>query len=284
MTILDLPREELNEHIEMHPHRLVFATISGAHLYGFASGDSDFDIRGVHVLPLEQVVGLGDSDDTVEKDGIYGGLEIDLVTHDLEKFIRLMLRRNGYVLEQVLSPLVMLTTGVHEQLIRLAPRCVTKYHAHHYLGFAAAQWRLFSGESTVEAAGSRSDAAVADHDAQASSKVGRVKPLLYTFRTLLTGIHLMRSGEIEANLSRLNVDARLTYLDELIAAKQSGGEKDPLDIDRFEGLSWKFLQAEYERLRLELEAARDASRLPGKASAEDELNDLLVQERLATRS
>ena len=31
--------------------------ISGAHLYGFPSPDSDFDLRGVHLLPLEQVVG-----------------------------------------------------------------------------------------------------------------------------------------------------------------------------------------------------------------------------------
>jgi predicted nucleotidyltransferase len=36
--------------------------------------------------------------------------EVDLVTHDLAKFLRLMLRRNGYVLEQVLSPLVVMTS------------------------------------------------------------------------------------------------------------------------------------------------------------------------------
>ena len=40
------------------PYPLVFATISGAHLYGFASVDSDVDLRGVHVLPLAEVVGL----------------------------------------------------------------------------------------------------------------------------------------------------------------------------------------------------------------------------------
>ncbi|CAM5712287.1 nucleotidyltransferase domain-containing protein [Streptomyces violaceorubidus] len=38
------------------------------------------------------------------------GVEMDLVTHDLRKFVRLMLRRNGYVLEQLLSPLVVHTT------------------------------------------------------------------------------------------------------------------------------------------------------------------------------
>ena len=35
-----------------------FVTVSGAHLYGFPSPDSDFDLRGVHVLPVRDVVGL----------------------------------------------------------------------------------------------------------------------------------------------------------------------------------------------------------------------------------
>jgi hypothetical protein len=42
------------------PCLLLFAAISGAHLYGFPSPDSDYDLRGVHVLPLREVVGLGE--------------------------------------------------------------------------------------------------------------------------------------------------------------------------------------------------------------------------------
>ena len=30
---------------------LMFVTLSGSHLYGFSSLDSDYDLRGVHVLP-----------------------------------------------------------------------------------------------------------------------------------------------------------------------------------------------------------------------------------------
>ena len=48
----------LLKQVEDHPYPLLFATISGAHLYGFPSPDSDFDLRGVHVLPLKDVVGL----------------------------------------------------------------------------------------------------------------------------------------------------------------------------------------------------------------------------------
>src|SRR5438876_2709335 len=96
------------------PYPLLFATISGAHLYGFPSPDSDYDLRGIHVLPLEEVVGLAQTNETVEKSGIHDGLEIDLVTHDAKKFFGLMLKKNGYVLEQLLSPLIVHTTTEHE--------------------------------------------------------------------------------------------------------------------------------------------------------------------------
>ncbi len=33
--------------VEQLPYPLVFVTISGAHLYGFPSSDSDYDLRGV---------------------------------------------------------------------------------------------------------------------------------------------------------------------------------------------------------------------------------------------
>jgi len=49
--------DKLRKRVDAHPYPLVFATISGAHLYGFPSADSDFDLRGVHLLPREQVVG-----------------------------------------------------------------------------------------------------------------------------------------------------------------------------------------------------------------------------------
>src|SRR3954462_12278671 len=88
--------------VREQPYPLLFVTISGAHLYGFPSPDSDFDLRGVHLLPLEKVVGLNPGHETVEKSGIHDGLEIDLVTHDAKKFFGLLLKKNGYVLEQVL--------------------------------------------------------------------------------------------------------------------------------------------------------------------------------------
>ena len=89
-----------------HPFPLVFATISGAHLYGFPSADSDYDLRGVHVLPLKETIGLEIGRETIQVEEIRDDLELDLVTHDAKKFFVLMLSKNGYVLEQLYSPLI----------------------------------------------------------------------------------------------------------------------------------------------------------------------------------
>ena len=44
----------LHQAIAAHPYPLLLVTISGAHLYGFPSADSDYDLRGIHVLPAER--------------------------------------------------------------------------------------------------------------------------------------------------------------------------------------------------------------------------------------
>src|ERR1700722_16295940 len=124
----------LKKQVEQHPYPVIFTTISGAHLYGFPSPDSDYDLRGVHILPLDRVVALRTGPETIEATGDRDGVELDLVTHDVHKFFSLLLKNNGYVLEQLYSPLVVLTTPEHEQLKQIAKRCITRHHAHHYFG------------------------------------------------------------------------------------------------------------------------------------------------------
>jgi uncharacterized protein len=244
--------EKLKKIASEHPFPLVFATISGAHLYGFPSPDSDYDLRGVHVLPLKDVVGLETGRETIQVEEIREGLELDLVTHDAKKFFTLMLRKNGYVLEQLFSPLIVQTSPEHDELKEIGKKCITKFHAHHYLGFAKTEWKLFEKETPH-----------------------RVKPLLYIFRVLLTGIYLMQTSEIEANLVNLNQIFNLSYIPELIERKVNGKEKGILPDANLE-----FYRKEYERLTSELEKAMNISNLPEKPSAKDELNDLLIRLRL----
>src|SRR5689334_17175734 len=245
------------------PYPLLFASISGAHLYGFPSPDSDFDLRGAHVLPLERVVGLEVRDETVESSRVIEGLEMDIVTHDVRKFFGLLLKKNGYVLEQLFSPLIVQTTPEHEQLKIIAGRgpggtgVITKHHSHHYFGFAETQWKLFDKE-----------------------RPRRVKPLLYVYRVLLTGIHLMRTGRIEANLVTLNEEFRLSYIPDLVARKLAGPED--LAVGQLLDSEITFHEAEYQRLRSILQSTHEASHLPELPSEETRaaLNDLLVRVRL----
>jgi hypothetical protein len=167
------------------------------------------------------------------------------------------------------SPLIVHTTPEHAELKEICcPHAqplsqrlgegshgiITKHHAHHYFGFAETQWQLFLKGSPR-----------------------RVKPLLYVYRVLLTGIHLMRTGEVEANLVTLNEEFRLPYVPDLVARKLAWPEQSGLSDA---GVSSH--QAEYERLRGELRAAHEASRLPELPSAETRsaLDDLLVRVRL----
>ncbi|MFE5892500.1 DNA polymerase beta superfamily protein [Streptomyces sp. NPDC056462] len=246
---------DLTPVVAEQPDPVLFATVSGAHLYGFPSPDSDVDLRGVHLLPAADLVGLREPDETRSRMWVRDGVEMDLVTHDLRKFVRLMLRRNGYVLEQLLSPLVVHTTDAHRELAELAPGVLTGHHAHHYRGFAGTQWRLFE-------------------------KTGELKPLLYTFRVLLTGIHLMRSGEVQPHLPTLvgevasdgEADAP-GYLPELIAAKAEQ-EHGPADVEHAR------VAADVERLHGVLDEAQAASALPDAPSAFDALHALVVRTRL----
>src|SRR5215471_639747 len=221
------------------PYPLLFATISGAHLYGFPSPDSDFDLRGAHVLPLEQVVGLEIHDETLEDSRVIEGLEMDIVTHDARKFFKLLLKKNGYVLEQLFSPLVVQTTPEHVELKDIARHgpntgLITKHHSHHYFGFAETEWKLFLKESPR-----------------------RVKPLLYVYRVLLTGIHLMRTGRVESNLLALNEEAHLGFVPDLVARKLSGPEQSNL-----EDADVAFHESQYQKLRAELQSAFEMSSLP----------------------
>ena len=83
----------LKRQIALHPYPLLFATISGAHFYGFPSPDSDYDLRGAHILPKEEALGLLAKRETVELSGICDGIEVDYITHDIQKFFSMLLKR-----------------------------------------------------------------------------------------------------------------------------------------------------------------------------------------------
>lgn len=127
---------------------------------------------------------------------------------------------------------------------------LTSHHAHHYRGFAGTQWRLFE-------------------------KAAELKPLLYAFRALLTGIHLMRSGQVQAHLPTLlaEVPEAPPYLAALIEAKvaaEHGG---------YVGPPLGGVRADIEALHAVLDAAQAVSALPEQVSAYDALDEFVVRRR-----
>ncbi len=252
MLFMNLDHPTIQSQLQQAPYPLLFVTVSGAHLYGFASPDSDYDLRGAHILPATELLGLKSPGKTVEVMDKSTDVEVDLVTHDVKKFFLLLLKNNGYVLEQICSPLVVVSTPEFEELRALVPGCITKNHRFHYLSFARNQWKLVvkGGRPTA-------------------------KGLLYTYRVLLAGIHLMRTGRVESNLVRLNEEARLPYIDELIQLKLTGPEKQEV-----RGLNLERHEREFLRLSAELEAARKTSSLPEEPSVRNALDDLLIRLRV----
>ena len=220
----------LVEGLDYHP---LFVTVSGAHLYGFPSSDSDVDLRGCHQLPLRDVVGLDLPNQTLEHKTVQDGTEVELVSHEIGKYLRLLVRNNGYILEQIFSPIVVLGQEFLDELRPLARRCITRHHYHHYRGFYATQRKLIEKEEPK-----------------------RAKPVLYAYRVLMTGIHLLRTGEVEANLPRLNEHFRFGFLDELIARKV-GGENTAVGQ-----LDWPFHEARLAELEARLDQAFAESPLP----------------------
>ena len=91
----------------------------------------------------------------------------------------------------------------------------------------------------------------------------------------MTGIHLLRTGEVQANLRILNDQIfRRSFIDELIERKMAGKEKSALAIEERQRL-----MAEAKALEAELEAAAETSPLPDDVQNLDELHRFLIQIR-----
>ncbi len=245
MCELDIPAlQDLIRQVDYDP---LFVTVSGAHLYGFPSPDSDVDLRGCHRLPLRDLVGLDMPQQTIEPKFDLRGTEVELVSHDVGKYLRLLVRNNGYVLEQIFSPIVVIGQTFLDELRPIARRCITRHHYHHYRGFYARQRKMIDKEEPK-----------------------RVKPVLYAYRVLMTGIHLLRTGEVEANLLRLNQEHGLAFLGDLITQKAT--EQATVELD------WDFHAGRLAELEGQLDQAFAESKLPEDRDREA-VNELLLRVR-----
>lgn len=93
--------------------RILYACESGSRAWGFASTDSDFDVRFVYVHPVEHYLRLDKTRDVIEYElnDIY-----DINGWDLCKLLQLLAKSNPTVFEWIDSPIVYKTTDEWKQI------------------------------------------------------------------------------------------------------------------------------------------------------------------------
>lgn len=242
--------KEFKELLKLVPNP-VYYSVSGAHLYGWESPDSDIDVRGSHIIPLKKMIGLGKPKDVVEKTiGLY-----DFVSFDIGKEISLLMANNCNVLENVLA--TPFSYGVDGKyyggLKQIARGALSKVVSQPYRGLARSNYEKFiAGKSTVSS-----------------------KKYLYVLRSLMAAIYCLRYGRIEADLRKLNADSLFRYalIDELVAKKRMFKEKEEQKAN---------YEAEklIKQLNLELGLAEVESSLPDTPQNKEEANQFLIDTRL----
>ncbi len=114
-----------------HGCRVLFAVESGSRAWGFASPDSDYDVRGVFVKPLDWYLQLKrDVPDTIVEE-LPGDVDVSL--WDLRKALLQMAKSNASFLEWLGSPIIYRDCGIIAAMNELKTDCVNPAHvAFHY--------------------------------------------------------------------------------------------------------------------------------------------------------
>lgn len=223
--------------------------VTGAHYYGFPSPDSDLDLKGIHVSATAEMVGLNPPAESVDFLGLFEALEVDYTSHELAVALRLLLKGNGNILERILTPFQLLESPQSRELQDLARGAVSRRFFHHYRGFFGRM---------------RQDWAAADPRT--------TKGLLYAYRSALTGIHLLRTGECIGDVTTLAGAYGFEKVPDLVARKRHGREHGELiSAGGFEG--------DLERLERLLESAHRDSPLPQDAANTAAIDAFLVEAR-----
>ncbi|MCD8049584.1 MAG: nucleotidyltransferase domain-containing protein [Clostridia bacterium] len=138
----------LHEIEEKENVKILLAVESGSRAWGFASPDSDYDVRFIYVRPREEYLRLDTTRDVIE-------LPIDDVLDvngwDLDKTLRLLYKSNPTLLEWLAAPIVYMEREETEKLRALIPQYFSvKKSLYHYLSMAERNYHLFLGKEMVK--------------------------------------------------------------------------------------------------------------------------------------
>ena len=123
----------------------LFAVESGSRTWGFASEDSDWDVRFVYKRPADHYLRLNDGSDTVHAGGIWEGNPIDAVGWDVKKFLTLVKKGNAQAFEWLNTAIFY---GADFNWLEVARPIIAEYlnsaqMAYHYRGMATKHWKRY---------------------------------------------------------------------------------------------------------------------------------------------
>lgn len=140
--------QKLREIEENYGVEILWAVESGSRAWGFASLDSDFDVRFIYKRKAQEYIKLIPDRDVIE-------LPIDdtwdVSGWDLDKTLKLLAKSNPTLFEWVNSPIVYLQTDFIERLTPLLESCMSEERMmYHYLSIAKRHVERFLKSELVQ--------------------------------------------------------------------------------------------------------------------------------------
>lgn len=139
---------KLDEIEQREQVRILWAAESGSRAWGFASPDSDYDVRFIYVRPREDYLKLEGIRDVIElpDDGV-----LDINGWDLAKTLRLLSKSNPTLLEWINSPIIYRKTDLAERLLPLIREYFSPQRGlYHYLSMAKGNFKSEFSEDAVK--------------------------------------------------------------------------------------------------------------------------------------
>lgn len=187
--------------------KILYAVESGSRAWGFASGNSDYDIRFIYVHNIDWYLTIQDRKDVIE---VMEG-DLDFAGWELGKALGLLRKSNPPLLEWLSSPVVYYSDPeAVPELRELAKGCYSPKNAlYHYLHMAEGNYRSY----------------IKDRDSV------KLKKYLYVIRPLLGCLWIdtyatIPPVEIKTTLALLRANPAYPEVVSLIEAKASGNELD----------------------------------------------------------
>ena len=124
--------------------KILFAAESGSRAWGFASPDSDYDVRFIYVRPKEEYLRLDTVKDVIE---VPINEVLDINGWDLQKTLRLLYKSNPTLFEWFSSPIVYMETEFADEFRAMMMEYFsTKRSLHHYINMAERNYREYLRE------------------------------------------------------------------------------------------------------------------------------------------